>query len=533
MGALAHKTVQTAGCRVSLHGVVIRGESPGIARRVRRALLVQQSLNVSGAVTDVGTVVHQLWRDWSERTAPLARAVIVVLLAACVDGPSEPAGSAAEIVDASVVSGPHNLLSGVVHVRVRGADEVAVVYALDGATNGDSITPRVPVTGDSAVVPVLGLLPERRYELRVVAYAEHGTSTHGGLTLTTGALPDDLPSYTATGADASPGYVVMAAGLYGLVIDNTGRVVWYRRFPNGPGLNFAAQPNGHYVARPPAGNPANPGHWVEIDALGNETRVLPCSDGLRPRPHDLIAQPDGSYWLLCDESRAMDLTAFGGVADAVVTGTAVQHIGRDGATLFRWSPFDHFAITDVDAKERTGAAVNWTHGNALDLDTDGNLIVSFRNLGEVTKIDVATGNVIWRFGGRRNQFDLSNASGASVPSFVGQHSARAYAPGAILLLDNIGDPNQSRAERYVLDERARSARLVRSYGSGPGVVTLIGGSVQDLPDDRTLVSFGTAGRVEEYDASGRVVWRIDGNPGYVFRAQRIRSLYAPGVGLTR
>lgn len=463
----------------------------------------------------------------------LARTVFVALLAACSDEPSAPAGNAAEIIDASVVAGPHNVLSAVVHVRVRGADEVGVVYTLDGATNGDSITPRVRVAGDSAVVPVLGLLPERRYDTRVVAYAAHGTSTRDGLTFTTGALPDDLPSYTATGADPSPGYVVMAAGLYGLVIDNTGRVVWYRRFPNGPGLNFAAQPNGHFAARPAALDPADPGRWVEIDALGNETRTLPCANGLRPRPHDLIAQPDGSYWLLCDETRVMNLTEFGGVAEAVVTGTAVQHIARDGTRLFHWSPFDHFAITDVDATLRTGTPVNWTHGNALDLASDGHLIVSFRNLGEVTKIDVATGNVIWRFGGRRNQFDLSSASGASVASFVGQHSARAYAPGAILMLDNIGDPNQSRAERYVLDERARTARLVQSYGSGPGVVTLIGGSVQALPDNRTLVSFGTAGRVEEYDASGRVVWSIDGHAGYVFRAQRIRSLYAPGVGLTR
>jgi hypothetical protein len=29
------------------------------------------------------------------------------------------------------------------------------------------------------------------------------------------------------------------------------------------------------------------------------------------------------------------------------------------------------------------------------------------------------------------------------------------------------------------------------------------------------------------------VWRIDGHAGYVFRAQRIRSLYAPGVDTPR
>ena len=67
----------------------------------------------------------------------------------------------------------------------------------------------------------------------------------------------------------------------------------------------------------------------------------------------------------------------------------------------------------------------------------------------------------------------------------------------------------------------------------PGVVTQIGGSVQSLAGGRTLVSFGTAGRVEEFNAAGQLVWRIAGNPGHVFRAQRIRSLYAPGFGTAR
>jgi hypothetical protein len=210
---------------------------------------------------------------------------------------------------------------------------------------------------------------------------------------------------------------------------------------------------------------------------------------------DLIALPDGTFSLLCDEARWMDLSRVGGLDGAVVTGTVVQRVSGQGALLFEWSPFDHFAITDGDPRDRTGPNVNWTHGNALDIASDGNLIVSFRNLGEITKIDTRTGTV--------------------------------------MLLDNLGDTSASRAKRYEIDERRMTARLVRSYAADPAAVTEIGGSVQDLPGGKTLVSFGTAGRAEEYDASGRVVWRILGNAGYVFRAQRIRSLYAPGVGLTR
>jgi hypothetical protein len=269
--------------------------------------------------------------------------------------------------------------------------------------------------------------------------------------------------------------------------------------------------------------------WIEIDPMGNITRTLGCGLGLQPRPHDLIGERDGGYWLMCDEVRTMDLTAVGGVAQARVTGTAVQHVSEEGTLLFHWSPFDHFAITDGQPADRAGANVNWTHGNALDLDGDGNLIVSFRNLGEITKISVPSGAVIWRLGGRQNQFTFES----SLPVFSGQHGVRVYGAGALMILDNVGTPTESRAEAYIVDEAARTARLMQSYSSVPGVVTLIGGSVQSLPEGRTLVSFGTAGRVEEYDSEGRVTWRIEGNPGYVFRAQRIRSLYTPGVGTTR
>ena len=461
-----------------------------------------------------------------------AIAGVAVLVVACVNGPDDLLLPGAVAIDAaSVAANSNNALSGIVSVRVRNADSVAIRFHLsDVPSAGDSVTPAVQTVGDSASIPVLGLLPARRYMLRALAYGAGGIVLGDAIDLTTGALPSDLPHYTASGTDPSPGYVVFAAGMYGLVIDNTGRVVWYQRFPNGPGLSFMAQPNGRYVARPTTPDPTDVDSWVELDPLGDITRTLGCGLGLQPRPHDLISERDGSYWLLCDEVRTMDLTAAGGIAEARVTGTAVQHLSAAGALLFHWSPFDHFAITDGEPADRAGPNVNWTHGNALDLDVDGNLIVSFRNLGEITKIDAVSGSVIWRMGGRRNEFTFLDSPS---PAFSGQHSARISAPHALVILDNLGTPRESRAEDYTVDEAARTARLAHAYSSIPGVVTQIGGSVQSLPGGRTLVSFGTAGRVEEYDAAGRMMWAIDGNAGYVFRAQRIRSLYAPGVGSAR
>ena len=465
------------------------------------------------------------------------RTVLAIAIAAssspgCDSGADPVAPGPVPVFEAAAAArNPGNALAVTVTVHVRDADSVAVRFQLADVTASGARTPAVHLVNGTASVPVLGLLPDRDYLFQAVAYGTGGSALSSALELRTDTLPADLPSFSAGGADPSPGFVVLAAGNYGVVIDNTGRVVWYHRFATGPGLNFVAQPTGRFYARPLGAQRGEPPAWVEIDPTGAVTRTFGCSFGLQPRFHDVIAEPDGSYWLLCDETRVLDLAAMGGVADARVTATAVQHISADGTLLFHWSPFDHFDIGDLDLHLRNGTNVNWTHGNGLDRADDGNLLVSFRNLREITKIDVQSGAVIWRLGGARSDFAFLQTA---QPPFVGQHSVRAGpSSNVVLLLDNLGDPNGSRAERYELNEAARTARLVHAHASEPAVVGELGGSVQHLPGGRMLVSFGSAGRVEEFDASGRSVWRLHGDPGYVFRAQRIVSLYAPGVGTTR
>jgi hypothetical protein len=450
-------------------------------------------------------------REQGERRGGVIAAAL--LLAGCGDARMGVAPPRPPAIDAAVVApNEYNVLSAVLSVRVRRADSVAVrFHPADASTDADQVTPPVPALDDAAGVPVLGLLPDQPYVMRPVVYGPGGTVVGEALAITTGPLPADLPSYVASGPDPSPGYVVIAAG------------VWYRAFPSGPGLNFQAQPNGRYAARPPG----NPGVWVELDALGNETRTLGCARGLPARFHDLLAARDGSYWVMCDETRTMDLTGVGGVAGAQVTGTVIQYVSASGELLFEWNPFDHFAITDLPLADRTGANVNWTHGNALDFDGDGSLVVSFRSLSEVTKIDTRTGAVVWRMGGLRNEITFVDSP---APAFARQHGLRVVAPSRLSLLDNMGDAAGSRAERYLVDDAQRTARLVASYGSDPAVTARLGGTTQPLPAEHTLVSFGNGDRVEEYDAQGQVVWRIDGDPGYLYRAQRIRSLYRPGAG---
>jgi hypothetical protein len=209
-----------------------------------------------------------------------------------------------------------------------------------------------------------------------------------------------------------------------------------------------------------------------------------------------------------------------------VTATVVQHVSPGGAVLFEWNAFDHFALTDLDSISRAGSSVNFTHGNALDLDPDGNLLLAFRSLNEITRVSTQTGAVLWRMGGLRNQFTFT---GPAETGFARMHNERAIGPNSFIILDNVGGA-ASRFERYSWTLNGMDAGLDQAYVSSPPVLTNIGGSVQRAGPGRWLVSFGTQGRVEEFDDAGFKKWQINGNPGYVFRAQRIRSLYSPGVG---
>jgi hypothetical protein len=448
--------------------------------------------------------------------------LVGALVTACGDDLIAPLSRRPALVSSTpVITGSSLAMAWSLHTR--DADSVAIRYGMEG-DNLDAVTPAVTVAADTAVVMLLALHPSQRYDVQFVLFGNGSTMTTPRLASETGPLPDDLPAFNAEGPDPSPGLVVFGAGSYGLVIDNTGRVVWYHRFANGPGLAFVPTGNGTFATQPPVpGNPGG-GPWVEVDLLGRERRQLSCAGGLAPRLHDIIVQPDGSYWIMCDEARTIDLSTRGGSPDARVLGTAVQHLDHTGQLRFSWSAFDHIDHATIDPSLTVDGGVTWTHGNSIALDRDGHLLVSLRNLSQVVQVDTTTGHVRWRLGGLHNDFTFSPTTSQA---FLRQHGVRLGTDGDVILLDNLGEGSTSRVERYRLDQSAGSAILVSTALPDPPRVGMLGGSVQPLPGNRVLASFGNGGFVAEYEADGVVVWRITGDPGYIFRAERIASLYPP------
>jgi hypothetical protein len=177
---------------------------------------------------------------WCRSSLGYLHLVAAAALSGCGDQPTEV--PAPPIVEAVAARGGVNALSALITARTQHVDSVAVRYGIS-ESRLDSITPAVASPDGEVTAPVLGLRPSTTYALQLVAYGAGGTFASEILQVTTGALPSDLPRYRAGGASPSPGYVAFAAGDYGIVIDNTGRVVWYLRFKEGPSLNFQPQLN--------------------------------------------------------------------------------------------------------------------------------------------------------------------------------------------------------------------------------------------------------------------------------------------------
>jgi hypothetical protein len=215
-----------------------------------------------------------------------------------------------------------------------------------------------------------------------------------------------------------------------------------------------------------------------------------CGNGYATDLHELRLLPNGHALLMGDDYEQVDMSGVvpGGQPDALVIGIIIQELDADRNVVFQWRSWDHFQITDATHEDLTAATIDYMHSNALEVDTDGNLLLSSRHLDEITKIDRTTGAVLWRWGGKNNEFTFIG----DPIGFSHQHAIRRIANGHVTLFDNgnFHSPPFSRACEYQLDENARTATLVWQFRNTPDTFGSAMGYVQRLGNGNTLIGWG-------------------------------------------
>jgi len=308
-------------------------------------------------------------------------------------------------------------------------------------------------------------------------------------------LPEDFPPITIdTINNPSPGYLFFApyplttfVG-YLIIMDNLGVPIFYERTPYERHALQIQQDRwltyGDTETR----------YFYLMDSSYSVVDSFTTGNGYPLNIHDFQLLPNGHALLLAVDPQIirMDTVVAGGDTAALVLGAIIQEVDASKNVIFQWRSWDHYQITDAtDNIDLTAHTIDYVHANTVELDNNGNILLSSRNMDEITKINRQTGEIIWRLGGvksKNNQFQFIN----DTRTFSHQHDIRRLSNGNVSLYDNgsLLFPQYSRALEYELDENNKEATLVWEFSYDPPIYKNLMGNMQRLLNGNTIIGWG-------------------------------------------
>ncbi len=309
-----------------------------------------------------------------------------------------------------------------------------------------------------------------------------------------------------------------------MLIDPVGRLIWFKPLPrNTFATDFRVQTlGGSSVLTWWQGNVSfgvGNGRDVIYDSSYRQLYSLAAGNGLRADLHEFQLTPQGTALITAYYPVLWDARSVHSSSNQVVLDAVVQELDlKTGLVLYQWDSLDHVPLTDSYATRARSAKqpYDYFHINAIQQDTDGNLVVSGRDTWAGYKIDHHTGAMIWILGGRHSTFKL----GAGV-QFAWQHDIRVRSPRIVTLFDDgAGDSvfhHQSRGLTLSLDFVHHTATRVAAYQHVPSLLAFYEGNMQALSNGDYMIGWGQQPYFSEYDQRGKLVFDgrfVDANSHY-------------------
>ena len=369
-------------------------------------------------------------------------------------------------------------------------------------------TAPVDVADPDQPVLLLGMKADTVYYARVVA--DHGGETLSSdeLSVTTGAVPNDLPRIEVNDRrrdDVYGGFSIscnlVVEGGYAFIYDADGDYVWWHALldTSVEGCSRARLSfDGKYVWIGNLNNFGSEGALlrVTVDGMHSESYSLPR------RHHDFAVLPN-------DHILYFERKSGGDAEDGSEGPDVIKELDPetgDSEELYDQS-------TDF-ADAESGAHTNYI-AYVPELEA---ISFSMRSLSTIGVISYPNPELMLVFGGSESDFDIS---------WNVQHGHQ-LTHDSLLLFNNEADassstPGASAALEFRYDAEAGEAEKVFEYA--PGNTSFVMGDVQRLPNGNELVTFSTQGVIHEIDSDGELLREISTDPvGYV---QQQKSLYGP------
>jgi hypothetical protein len=288
------------------------------------------------------------------------------------------------------------------------------------------------------------------------------------------------------------------------LIDLRGTIVHTWQLPYRPGLYgyltdrgtllFNGQiPNNTFLGK----QPFMGGAVLEMDWNGKVLWELRRPD----HHHDGRLLRNGNIVLLCGRELPADVArrVRGGRPGTEVDGHTiwsdfVVETTTAGKVVWEWRAWEHLDPEKDVITEVQGTREEWTHANSVFEEPDGNLLVSFRNISTVVRIERNTGKILWKLG---------------APPLAGQHAPYRLANGNILMFDN-GPHRLDHTFPYsrAIEVNPASNDIVWKYQEAREFNFFsprISNAVR-LVNGNTLINEGSFGRFFEVTREGDVVW---------------------------
>jgi hypothetical protein len=393
----------------------------------------------------------------------------------------------------------------------------------------------------SPSLPKQTLLMSVNANQAIVAVATDGTATQQYWVR---CLPPDFPHlqmirHSEAGTPSSGYYLIgnqleqPGQGGYAMILNGEGVPVWYATSTSGAVVSDVESFDAGVISFQWVGYPFG------VLGLSPESATWVLAFGYPTDPHELRILPNGHFLVLWTPVQTgIDLTGIvlplpdGGVQsfgpDGNIVACDILEVDTMNNVVWSWQATDHFdpakdidLLFPPDIGPDGGLIVEPFHCNSIDVDTNGNLLVSARHMDSIFYIDKSTGAVLWKMGG--SSYTKDNATYVPVADrFYGQHDARlqpgwkstcAGGRGQISLFDD--QTNQSAPARGAVYDVAIGPADAGSGGdcgipveggtSGDGGIgaatlawqyagdasTLGTGSFRVLPDGSRIIGWGS------------------------------------------
>jgi hypothetical protein len=346
---------------------------------------------------------------------------------------------------------------------------------------------------------------------------------------------------TRRARDTAPGHIFIAPkngpeeagpGQDGcMILDNDGQPVWLRLLQNEDMdvMDFKAQTyKGETVLTWWEGvhTGYGQGEYVILDGSYREIARVRAGNGYEGDHHEFLITPEDTALITIYHKVPMDLSGVGGPVDGSVLDGIVQEIDiQSGEVVFEWHSLEHVGLEEslYEPPPDLRAPFDYFHINSIDPMPGGYLIISARRTCAVYKVSRRTGEVVWRLGGEKSDFEMGYGTRTDW-----QHDARRQEDGTITIFDNgnVNRVEQSRAIVIEIDEDTMSASLAREYTHPDKLSSATQGNAQVLPNGNVLVGWGSEPVISEFDHDGRLLF----SAAYPAEGESYRAFRLPWSG---